>query len=126
MKDTILNTIKTILIFILALTVCSSFRLARVDGKSMMPTLESGDILIVKAFGQPSDQDVVILTTEGKDLKTDYLVKRYIKDKSEDDEMWVEGDNKNNSIDSRFVGTFDKDNLIGIAIFDVTQMKGLK
>ena len=91
----------------------------------MDPTLKDGDVLIVYALGQPDDKDIVILNTEGTGLDAEYIIKRCYEDKSTDKRIWLEGDNKDNSLDSRKLGTFKRDEVIGTAIFDITQMKGL-
>ena len=121
--------IKTIFIYTLLLIVfillAGKFNFAMVSGHSMDPTLNDGDFLIVYAK-EPEDKDIVILTTEGKETSADFVVKRYYAELSDENGYWVEGDNKNNSLDSRKLGTFDKENFCGVAIFDISQFKILK
>ena len=123
LKKIVKKIIEIVAIFALALAITSTFKIAQVSGHSMDPTLADGDILVVFAYGKPSDQDIVILDTKGTNLQSDFIVKRYYEDKSTDDEVWLEGDNKAKSYDSRVLGTFDKDKVSGVVIFDITQKK---
>ena len=125
MKQIIINSFLYILALAFIFAFAGKVKLAMVSGHSMDPTLNDGDFLIVYAK-EPTDQDIVILTTEGKESKAEYIVKRYYEEKSDETGYWVEGDNKNNSLDSRKLGTFNKDNLFGVAIFDISQFKILK
>ena len=126
LKNIILKAIEIVAIFAIAFAITSCFKIAQVDGHSMDPTLNDGDILIVWALGEPEDNDIVIMNTNNTGLKVPYIVKRYDAEKSTVGTMWVEGDNKENSIDSRRIGTIDKDNYMGTVLFDVNQMKFMK
>lgn len=88
----------------------------------MEPTLQDGDILIVKNNAKPKDQDIIVLSSDGNNVfnKND-LVKRYYEDKSTDTEIWVEGDNKDVSLDSRLAGTLHRDNIYGVVIFNTNK-----
>lgn len=117
--------LEIVLVIITVLSITGFLKVARVNGRSMNPTLNDGDILVVCAL-EPEDKDVVILTTEGKESKAEYIVKRYYEEKSDSTGYWVEGDNKENSLDSRKLGRFSKDNLRGVAVFDISQFRTLK
>ena len=108
--------------FLIALVLTHSFRLARVCGTSMEPTLQDGDILLIRCDKTPDDQDIITLTSDGNDAFTHKdLVKRYYAERSTDSEIWVEGDNKAESLDSRLAGTVNRENIDGVVILDVTK-----
>ena len=123
MKKIAKKILEVVTIFAIAFAIAHTFRIAQVSGESMNPTLQNGDYLIVFALGEPQDQDIVILNTEGTGLKTEYIVKRYYADKSNGTKIWLEGDNKENSLDSRVLGKFEKDKVLGRVLVDVTQKK---
>ena len=125
-KNIIVKIVEIVAIFAVALAITNCFKIAQVSGSSMDPTLKDGDILIVWALGEPKDNDIVIMNTDNTGLNVPYIVKRYDAEKSTVGTMWVEGDNKDNSIDSRRIGTIDKNNYIGTVLFDVNQMKIMK
>jgi signal peptidase I len=108
--------------FFIALVLTHSFRLARVCGTSMEPTLQDGDILLIRCDKTPDDQDIITLTSDGNDAFTHKdLVKRYYAERSTDNEIWVEGDNKAESLDSRLAGTLDRNNIDGVVILDLSK-----
>jgi signal peptidase I len=121
-KEIISYTMIFIVSFIVALVITHNFRLARVCGTSMEPTLQDGDIILVKCDTKPDDQDIITLTSDGNDNFTHKdLVKRYYAERSTDNEIWVEGDNKAESLDSRLAGTLDRNNIDGVVILDLSK-----
>jgi signal peptidase I len=55
------NIISTVIIFVIALFICLTFRYTKVLGDSMMPTFNDGDRLIVSnLFYEPQRGDVVV------------------------------------------------------------------
>ena len=120
------RTLELAVMFGAAMAITSMFKIAQVQGNSMNPTLENGDVLLVSAIGKPDDLDIVIADTRNTDIKADYIVKRYYEDKSDENGMWLEGDNKEHSLDSRVLGTFDEDDIIGQALFNFSKLELLK
>ena len=122
LKTIITYTIIFTLAFILSLKITHTYGLARVCGESMEPTLQDGDILIVRLNQVPKDQDIIVLTSDGNDaFEHDELVKRYYAERSNENQIWVEGDNKEESLDSRLAGTLNRENINGIVVFDITK-----
>lgn len=82
-----------------------------VSGNSMSPSLKEGqDILSVNWFVNPKVGDIVVIKYDGKEM-----VKRV--EKIENGQIFVEGDNKQESTDSRDFGSVSKDKIIGKVIF---------
>ena len=131
-------------------------RISVVDGGSMLPTLENGDLVLVRVFGynEPRHGDVIVVNDTG--LLNEALVKRvigvagdvvdidpltgnvyvndvalnepYISERIRDltnnveypytvpkDKVFVMGDNRNASTDSRaaYVGALDYEQIVG-------------
>ncbi len=72
----------------------------------MNPTLENGDYLIVEKLSTPKINDVVVLT-----INDTLLIKRITS--IENEEYFVQGDNRGNSLDSRIFGTIPKEDIKG-------------
>lgn len=107
----------------MALMITSNFSISIVNGHSMEPTLQDGDILIVSNKAIPKDQDIIVLSSDGNDFFDEKdLVKRYYADKSTDSEVWVEGDNKEVSLDSRTAGTLNRKNIYGVVICNTNKI----
>lgn len=111
MKKIIKNVCLIVLLFFLVF----NFRLVFVQGCSMEPTLHQDDVLIVNTLNKsPKIGDIVII----KPLlifKGDYVIKRVTK--ITDSQVFVEGDNKQHSYDSREVGWINKSDIFGTIIF---------
>ena len=157
--------LQTIMSAVLCIVLVFTFvgRLARVDGDSMNPTLEDGELLLVWSLGyQPEAGDIVILNktvseplegaaivkrviaTQGQSVDIDYvsgtvyvdgvpLEENYILEEMyrpgnpyyqqthfevPEDSVFVMGDNRNNSKDSRHsgVGCIQQNYLLGRAV----------
>ncbi len=126
-KENMIVIVQFIVIFIIGVTISlsitSNFSISIVHGHSMEPTLQNGDILIVRNNVEPKDQDIIVLSSDGNSYfdKKD-LVKRYYADKSTKDKIWVEGDNKNVSLDSRIAGTLYRDNIYGVVVLNTNKI----
>lgn len=83
-------------------------------GNSMLPTLKSSqDVLVFNwayIFSRPKKGDIVVIKINGREM-----LKRI--QKVHDRELFVEGDNKTESTDSRKFGAVDKSEIIGKVIF---------
>ena len=126
MTNILSNFITAAITFTLVMILTNCFKLAQVQGNSMNPTLQNGDFIIVSAITKPADQDILILDVHDTDIDTDSIIKRYYEEKSTNNAVWVEGDNKEHSLDSRKLGTFEEERIIGVAIFDLSQFKKLR
>ena len=97
----------------LLLLFCGRRLLIQVDGRSMQPTLEPGERVLVKPLRQGecplAGQVVLAWHPERNDLR---IIKRL--HSSEATAYWVLGDNPDASTDSRQFGPIDSSRLIGI------------
>lgn len=89
----------------------------KVDGISMQPTLQNGQYGLCLHTKNIKDNDIVIIDVSDKDLKAKTIIKRYIADESDDKTIYVLGDNSEHSLDSRVLGNFDREKIIGKVIF---------
>lgn len=85
-----------------------------VHGQSMFPTLKPGqDVLCFNwayIFSKPKKGDIVVIEHQGKEIiKRVHLY--------HDRGIFVQGDNKKGSTDSRSFGPVDKSKIIGKVIF---------
>ncbi len=82
----------------------------------MLPTLKPGqDVLCFNwayIFSKPKKGDIVVIRHQGKEI-----IKRI--QKVHDREYFVEGDNKEESVDSRNFGPIEKQEIIGKVILVV-------
>jgi len=78
----------------------------KIQGNSMNPNLESGDFVLVDKFsGEIQPGQIVILSSPVSPLRLVKRVKETRQIPGEDISMfWVEGDNKETSVDSRNFG----------------------
>ena len=103
MRDFVQMTVAAMVITGLALVVSWPYR---VSGDSMEPSFHDRQWLIINRIGQPKVGDVVVLKYENPQL-----IKRIIP--PEGDGWWVEGDNKEQSTDSRSFGPVPKTVIVG-------------
>lgn len=86
----------------------------KVHGNSMLPTLKPGhDVLVFNwayIFSKPKKGDIVVIRVNGREM-----VKRI--QKVQGYEYFVEGDNEEESTDSRSFGPVDRSEIIGKVIF---------
>jgi signal peptidase I len=153
--NVILEYIKVIVITLLITYFILFFiQISRVQGSSMEPTYNEGNIVIVEKIfykmGSPSNNDIIVVNADlanrhyikrvvgvsgdhleikdGKLYRNDELVAEdYIKEPMLQTDMvidipegkvFVMGDNRNNSSDSRQLGYYDiKDDIVGKVIF---------
>lgn len=77
----------------------------------MFPTLKKGqDILSINWFYKPKVGDIVIIKQEGKEM-----VKRV--QKMDGRRVFVTGDNKDESTDSRHFGSIKMDQVVGKVVY---------
>ena len=103
--------------------ILATFAISSTDGNSMYPTLKDGDTLLINTTVEPKDGDIIILDTsdmEGWENKSKQIVKRYYA-KYSTDGYYVMGDNSEHSYDSRQVGEFDKECLLGVVVCNLSQ-----
>ena len=96
------------------------FKKVEVRGDSMSPNYNEGDWLLFRLLPAKSKADElvgkVVLIQRRSNLGEDFLqVKRVIKvhNDTNETEIWVEGDNKEKSTDSRSWGALDSSEVIG-------------
>ena len=111
MKKIIKNVCLIVLLFFLVF----NFRLVFVQGCSMEPTLKQNDMLIVNTLNKSPEIGDIVIIKPLLIFKGDYVIKRVTK--ITDSQVFVEGDNKDHSYDSRMVGWIDKKDLLGTIIF---------
>lgn len=89
----------------------------KIVGHSMEPQIENGETVLVSSvpywFKIPKIHDIVAF----KDSTNKILIKRIIK--IQNGKYFVQGDNKNDSLDSRKFGYISRDKIIGEIIFNL-------
>ena len=105
----------------------AKFKAVEVRGDSMSPNFNDGDWLLFRLLPAKSKSGKLVGKLVGKvvlfqrhsEIGKDFLqVKRVTKiNESNETKIWVEGDNKANSTDSRSWGALDSSEVIGKLIF---------
>ena len=85
----------------------------QVNGQSMEPTFSQGNLIIISRIMTPRATDVVVVQTQYGEM-----LKRIVKF-DESGQIWVEGDNKEASTDSREYGWLPANSVVGKVIFKV-------
>jgi len=114
-----------LILVVAAIFVFSTFGFNHVRGRSMEPSFSDGDWVIIMETSAIEDGDVVIVNSKGI-VKADWIIKRYCEDKSSDSEVWLEGDNKDISCDSRLLGPVDRNRVVAKAVFNITRFEFVK
>jgi signal peptidase I len=106
-------------------------RIFLITSDSMMPTLQAGQYIVVDTLAYstdpPREMDIIIFKERGL-----YMVKRITESKngkSEEDSIYVTGDNRSKSRDSRHFGRIALSEVVGKAsfiIYDTEQEKRRK
>ena len=131
-KDNIVNQIKCFIIdifkalFIISIIMVVNYANVRyqpavVNGSSMSPTLNNGDLIIIDTWKTPKDGDILSINTTwitNYDNEAGYIVKRYCEEKSTTG-YYLLGDNSKVSYDSRFYGEVDKRGLQGVIVCSI-------
>lgn len=105
------------LFVILTIIFIIKFRIVSVNGQSMYPTYDDKELHLMLNTNQINDGDIVIIDVKDTQLPADYIIKRFYEDKSTDNLIWVEGDNKENSLDSRSFGKLKRERIMGKILF---------
>jgi nickel-type superoxide dismutase maturation protease len=93
--------------------------LRRIEGKSMEPSLKEGQIILVSQTRVFSRGDVVVVFVKGREV-----IKR-ISDQKEG-KVFLEGDNKRASTDSRHYGWVIDRHVIGKVVFPNSKQRSMK
>ncbi len=88
------------------------FKLFKVKGKSMEPTLKEGDYVLLRLTRRVKNGDLVVFNHGNKEM-----IKRV--SKVEGSKLWVIGDNKSHSTDSRYFGWVDTKEVTGRVIWKI-------
>ena len=110
-------------ILILTIVFMLNFRIIHINGHSMCPTLQDGQFCIAMNTNKIEDGDIIIINTKDDNIPADYIIKRFYADKSDSTSVFVQGDNTEHSIDSRVLGNFDRDKVVGKIIFPLLPSK---
>ena len=98
-----------------------------INGNSMLPALKEGqDVISFNWFYKSKIGDIVIVQSESFDYAQDKKFKvqslKRIKIITED-KVWVEGDNKDGSTDSRHFGPVRMEQVVGKVIYPSTSLR---
>lgn len=115
-----------VVILLLVFLVYLFFRVTLAKGASMEPTLYDGELHLISRWTQPEVGDIVVL----EDPDADKLIIKRITAGEGDFvtynqgervlgplEYFVEGDNRDWSVDSRYFGPITGDAIVGVLVF---------
>lgn len=115
-----------VVILLLVFLVYLFFRVTLVKGASMEPTLHDGELHLISRWTQPAVGDIVVLEDPDADK---LLIKRITAGEGDfvsyyqgervlgPEEYFVEGDNRDCSVDSRYFGPITRDAIVGVLVF---------
>lgn len=111
-KHYILTT--RLILFSILIVTLAFFRPIEVKGVSMQPTLQDGQFLILNTLDKDIKVGDIVVIEPLICAGGTYIIKRVTN--IEDDKVFVEGDNKDHSLDSRTFGWIRKDAIMGVII----------
>lgn len=115
-----------VVILLLVFLVYLFFRVTLVKGVSMEPTLHNGELHLISRWTQPEVGDIVVLDAPNEDK---LIIKRITAGEGDfvsyhqgervlgPSEYFVEGDNRDWSVDSRYFGPITRDAIVGVLVF---------
>lgn len=115
-----------VVILLLVFLVYLFFRVTLVKGVSMEPTLHDGELHLISRWTQPAVGDIVVLDAPNEDK---LIIKRITAVEGDFvtyyqgervlglSEYFVEGDNREHSVDSRYFGPITGDVIVGVLVF---------
>lgn len=100
------------------------FPIAKVEGDSMLPTYEDGQLLVTSRFYRLKVGDVYVFTRLRDDGEEVHVIKRLTQiDKDISVLLFFEGDNAKCSYDSRNYGYVSKDQVVSKVLFKINKKK---
>lgn len=112
MKKHILIT--RIVMFSILFVLLLNIRITTVDGESMQPTLYNNQILFCNTLDKTPEVGDIVVVKPLICFGGNYVIKRVIEVK--DNQIWIEGDNKEHSYDSRDVGYIQISDIFGVCL----------
>lgn len=88
------------------------FSFFKVSGHSMEPFLKEGSVVLTSSIFPIKILDVIVVQYENKKM-----VKRIMEIKN--GKVYVEGDNKKDSLDSKKIGWIDRKEIVGKVLFKI-------
>lgn len=160
MKKFLLNYVGIILLVAIIVTYLLIFRTAEVDGTSMAPTYDNGDLLLLFRSQSPKNGDIVaiynshlrgllckrvigvagdhvVVDEQGLSLNGVAVEESYVSTSDwfmtstsvdlvvPDDEVFVMGDNRIASNDSRQLGCMATNDIVGVVVINATKFCGI-
>lgn len=93
------------------------FRLVRVRGMSMQPTLQDGDLLLMRPGVRRLGRIAVVVLPGDRPIAVKRLTRRM--DDSAQERWWVERDNPRAGVDSWLVGPIPAENVLGVVVLRI-------
>ena len=130
-KSILLEYLKVIVLtLVITYGVLYFIQISRVQMTSMVPTFKEGNIVLVDKVlyknSSPQRNDIVIVDYKDANQKEKHIIKRVMANNEDmsinipEGKVFVMGDNRNNSLDSRRLGYFDfKEDVVGKVFFTV-------